>query len=37
VVVLALPHKRVHPGIEDGSLQNEIIEKLKALEPKETH
>ena len=37
MVVLSLPQKRVHPGIEDGSLQNEVIEKLKALEPKETH
>ncbi|MDA7797489.1 DUF177 domain-containing protein [Flavobacteriaceae bacterium] len=37
MVVLALPQKRVHPGIEDGSLKSEIVEKLKALEPKETH
>ena len=37
MVVLALPQKRVHPGIEDGTLKSEIVEKLKALEPKETH
>jgi uncharacterized metal-binding protein YceD (DUF177 family) len=37
MVVLALPQKRIHPGIEDGTLKSEIVEKLKALEPKETH
>ena len=37
IVVLSLPQKRVHPGIEDGTLKSEIVEKLKALEPKETH
>lgn len=37
MIVLALPQKRIHPGIEDGSLKSEIIEKLKALEPKEMH
>lgn len=37
MVVLNLPQKRVHPGIEDGTLQSEIVDKLKALEPKESH
>ena len=37
MTVLALPRKRIHPGIKDGSLESEIVEKLKALEPKETH
>lgn len=37
MVVLSLPQKRVHPGIEDGTLKSEIVEKLKTLEPKETH
>ena len=37
MVVLALPHKRIHPRVEDGTLKSEIVEKLKALEPKETH
>ena len=37
MVVLALPQKRVHPWIKDGSLRSEIVDKLKALEPKETH
>lgn len=33
MLVLAVPNKRVHPGIEDGSLQSDIIEKLKELRP----
>ena len=37
MVVLSLPQKLVHPGIEDGTLKSEIVEKLKALEPKEKH
>ena len=35
LIVLSLPQKRVHPGIEDGTLESEILNKLKALEPKE--
>jgi len=35
IIVLSLPLKRVHPGIENGTLDSEILEKLKALEPKE--
>lgn len=27
-VVLALPSKKVHPGVEDGTLDSEILEKL---------
>lgn len=34
-IVLAVPTKRLHPKVIDGSLQNEIIEKLKELEIKE--
>tara|TARA_B100000989_G_scaffold295280_1_gene276007 strand:+ start:3673 stop:4194 length:522 start_codon:yes stop_codon:yes gene_type:complete len=37
MTVLALPRKQIHPGIRDGSLESEIVEKLKALEPKETY
>jgi len=37
IVVLSLPLKRVHPGIEDGTLKNEILTKLKELEPKENN
>ncbi|NAS30999.1 DUF177 domain-containing protein [Flavobacteriaceae bacterium R38] len=35
MIILSVPAKRIHPGIEDGSLDSEIIEKLKELEPKE--
>ena len=35
-IVLALPLKRIHPGIEDGSLQSEVLEKLKEFEIRET-
>jgi uncharacterized metal-binding protein YceD (DUF177 family) len=33
-IVLSLPIKKIHPGVKDGTLQNEIIMKLKELEPK---
>ena len=33
-IILAVPQKKVHPGIENGSLKSEIVEKLKALKPK---
>jgi uncharacterized metal-binding protein YceD (DUF177 family) len=35
MIVLSLPQKKVHPGIADGSLKSEILEKLKDLEPQE--
>jgi len=34
-IILALPVKRSHPGIEDGSLKSDVLEKLKELEIKE--
>ena len=34
LIVLAVPIKRVHPGIEDGTLHSEILEKLEELSPK---
>ena len=34
-IVLETPQKRVHPGIEDGSLKSEILDKLEHLKPKE--
>ena len=34
MIVLSLPQKKVHPGIENGSLKSEIVEKLEALRPK---
>ena len=33
-IILAVPQKKVHPGIENGSLKSEIVEKLKELRPK---
>ncbi len=35
MIVLAMPNKKVHPGIEDGTLQSDILEKLEELQPKE--
>jgi uncharacterized metal-binding protein YceD (DUF177 family) len=35
LVVLSLPAKRVHPGVADGTLSSEILEKLKELTPKD--
>ncbi len=36
MLVLAVPPKRIHPGVEDGSLQSEVLRKLEELQPKET-
>ena len=33
LIVLAVPAKRVHPGIADGSLESEILSKLEELSP----
>jgi len=33
LIVLAVPIKRLHPGIEDGTLGSEILEKLEELSP----
>lgn len=33
MIVLAVPSKRIHPGIEDGTLQSDILEKLEELQP----
>ena len=33
IVILSLPRKRVHPGVEDGTLESEIIEILDELKP----
>lgn len=35
MIVLAVPNKKIHPGIEDGTLQSDILEKLEELQPKE--
>ncbi|MCR9181541.1 MAG: DUF177 domain-containing protein [Flavobacteriaceae bacterium] len=36
LIILSLPARRVHPGVEDGTLNSEILDKLKELTPKET-
>jgi len=33
--VLAVPQKRVHPGVADGSLKSEILDRLRELRPKD--
>ena len=35
MLVLAVPQKRVHPGVLDGSLQSDVLDKLEELQPKE--
>jgi uncharacterized metal-binding protein YceD (DUF177 family) len=34
LTVLAVPTKRVHPGVEDGTLDSDILKKLEELSPK---
>lgn len=31
MIVLSVPQKRVHPGVKDGTLQSEVLEKLKKI------
>ena len=33
MIILSLPLKRVHPGIEDGTLNSEVYNKLEELRP----
>ncbi|KDN55134.1 YceD family protein [Flavobacterium seoulense] len=35
MIVLSVPLKRVHPGVKDGSLKTEALDKLKELQVKE--
>ncbi|GAA3519068.1 DUF177 domain-containing protein [Aquimarina addita] len=35
LIVLGVPSKRVHPGVEDGTLQSDILQKLEELSLKE--
>lgn len=37
LIILALPIKRIHPGIEDGTLQSDILSRLEELSPSEDH
>lgn len=33
LIILAMPAKKIHPGIEDGTLKSDILEKLEELSP----
>jgi uncharacterized metal-binding protein YceD (DUF177 family) len=33
LLVLSVPQKRVHPGVEDGTMNSEVLEKLDQLKP----
>jgi len=33
-IVLSLPAKRIHPGVLDGTLDSEVLERLEELSPK---
>lgn len=35
MLVLAVPAKRIHPGVKDGTLRSELLEKLEELQPRE--
>ncbi len=35
MLVLAVPQKRVHPGVVDGTLKSELLDRLEELQPKE--
>ncbi len=34
-IILTLPLKRIHPGVSDGTLHSDVLDKLKELEIKE--
>jgi len=33
LLVLSVPQKRVHPGVEDGTMNSDVLEKLDQLKP----
>ncbi len=35
MLVLAVPQKRIHPGVLDGTLKSDTLDRLKELHPKE--
>ncbi|AWX44456.1 hypothetical protein HME9304_01457 [Flagellimonas maritima] len=35
MLALAVPQKRIHPGVLDGTLKSDILDKLQELQPKE--
>ena len=36
MLVLAVPQKRIHPGVLDGTLESEALDKLEELQPTES-
>ncbi|WP_088339904.1 YceD family protein [Robiginitalea sediminis] len=34
MLVLAVPSRRIHPGVADGSLKSDVLERLQQLQPK---
>lgn len=34
MIILAVPSKKIHPQVADGTLRSDILEKLKSLAPK---
>ncbi|WP_425076881.1 YceD family protein [Psychroserpens sp. S379A] len=35
LIILSMPAKRIHPGVEDGTLDSDILKKLEELSPKD--
>ena len=35
MIVLSVPSKRIHPGVKDGTVAVDILDKLNELSPKE--
>jgi uncharacterized metal-binding protein YceD (DUF177 family) len=35
MIILAVPQKKIHPQVADGTLKSAILDKLKLLAPKE--
>ncbi|MGB2086491.1 MAG: YceD family protein [Flavobacteriaceae bacterium] len=35
MIVLATPVKKVHPGVDDGTLDSDLLKRLEELQPKE--
>lgn len=33
-IILEMPTRRIHPGVEDGTLESDILDKLEELSPK---
>ena len=37
LVILSMPVKKIHPGVEDGTLDSDILRKLEELSPKSSN